>query len=147
VDDDKNIMINQNGLAHPTPRVLFVSSEVFPLAKTGGLADVAGALPAVLSRLGADVRVMLPGYPQALDLARQLDIGCDLPEGRLLAGCMPDSDTPVILFDAPALEAAGFVVRNGPVTGQDRWEEDGGYSPFILAVEIAVEADYRETTS
>lgn len=35
------------------------------------------------------------------------------------------------------LRAAGFVVRNGPVTGQDRWEEDGGYSPFTLAVEIA----------
>ena len=33
--------------------------------------------------------------------------------------------------------AAGFVVRNGPVTGQDRWEEDGGYAPFTLAVEIA----------
>ncbi|HET7306634.1 MAG TPA: glucan 1,4-alpha-glucosidase [Gammaproteobacteria bacterium] len=33
--------------------------------------------------------------------------------------------------------AAGFIVRNGPVTGQDRWEEDGGYSPFTLAVEIA----------
>jgi len=32
--------------------------------------------------------------------------------------------------------AAGFIVRNGPVTGQDRWEEDGGYSPFTLAVEI-----------
>jgi glucoamylase len=34
-------------------------------------------------------------------------------------------------------QAAGFIVRNGPVTGQDRWEEDGGYSPFTLAVEIA----------
>jgi glucoamylase len=33
--------------------------------------------------------------------------------------------------------ASGFLVRNGPVTGQDRWEEDGGYSPFTLAVEIA----------
>ena len=33
--------------------------------------------------------------------------------------------------------AASYVVRNGPVTGQDRWEEDGGYSPFTLAVEIA----------
>jgi glucoamylase len=33
--------------------------------------------------------------------------------------------------------AAGFILRNGPVTGQDRWEEDGGYSPFTLAVEIA----------
>jgi glucoamylase len=38
----------------------------------------------------------------------------------------------------PMIEkAAGFIVRNGPVTGQDRWEEDGGYSPFTLAAEIA----------
>lgn len=33
--------------------------------------------------------------------------------------------------------AAGFIVRNGPVTQQDRWEEDPGYSPFTLAVEIS----------
>jgi glucoamylase len=34
-------------------------------------------------------------------------------------------------------KAAAFVTQNGPVTGQDRWEEDAGYSPFTLAVEIA----------
>lgn len=34
-------------------------------------------------------------------------------------------------------KAAGFIVQNGPVTPQDRWEEDPGYSPFTLAVEIA----------
>ncbi|WP_137387670.1 glucan 1,4-alpha-glucosidase [Rhodoligotrophos defluvii] len=34
-------------------------------------------------------------------------------------------------------KATGYLVRNGPVTGQDRWEEDAGYSPFTLAVEIA----------
>jgi glucoamylase len=33
--------------------------------------------------------------------------------------------------------AAGYVARNGPVTSQDRWEEDAGYSPFTLAVEVA----------
>jgi glucoamylase len=33
--------------------------------------------------------------------------------------------------------AAAFLVRNGPVTQQDRWEEDAGYSPFTLAVEVA----------
>ncbi|RVD53315.1 glucan 1,4-alpha-glucosidase, partial [Mesorhizobium sp. M2D.F.Ca.ET.140.01.1.1] len=38
----------------------------------------------------------------------------------------------------PMIEsAASYVVRNGPVTGEDRWEEDAGYSPFTLAVEIA----------
>jgi glucoamylase len=44
-------------------------------------------------------------------------------------------------------KAAGFIVRNGPVTQQDRWEEDGGYSPFTLAAEIAallVAADVAE---
>jgi glucoamylase len=33
--------------------------------------------------------------------------------------------------------AAGYILRNGPVTQQDRWEEDAGYSPFTLAVEIS----------
>ena len=33
--------------------------------------------------------------------------------------------------------AAGYIVANGPATGEDRWEEDGGYSPFTLAVEIS----------
>ena len=33
--------------------------------------------------------------------------------------------------------AAGYILRNGPVTQQDRWEEDAGYSPFTLAVEVA----------
>jgi starch synthase len=43
-------------------KVLFCASECVPFVKTGGLADVAGALPATLSREGADVRVMLPKY-------------------------------------------------------------------------------------
>jgi starch synthase len=43
-------------------RVLFASSEVAPFAKTGGLADVAGALPKALKALGHDIRVVLPKY-------------------------------------------------------------------------------------
>jgi starch synthase len=43
-------------------RILLVSSEVAPFAKTGGLADVAGALPKALHALGHDVRVVLPKY-------------------------------------------------------------------------------------
>jgi len=42
--------------------VLQVSAEIFPLLKTGGLADVAGALPAALKATGCDVRVLLPGF-------------------------------------------------------------------------------------
>jgi glucoamylase len=46
-------------------------------------------------------------------------------------------------------KAASFILRNGPVTQQDRWEEDGGYSPFTLAVEISAllaAADIAELT-
>ncbi|HYD42245.1 MAG TPA: glycogen/starch synthase, partial [Anaeromyxobacter sp.] len=43
-------------------KILFVSSEVAPFAKSGGLADVAGALPKALRRRGHDVRVVLPLY-------------------------------------------------------------------------------------
>jgi starch synthase len=48
------------------PLVLSVASEVFPLAKTGGLADVAGALPPALAAEGVAVRTLLPGYPGVL---------------------------------------------------------------------------------
>ena len=46
--------------------VLQVSAEIFPLLKTGGLADIAGALPAALRTVGCDVRVVLPGFPAIL---------------------------------------------------------------------------------
>ena len=43
-------------------KVLLASSEIYPLAKTGGLADVAGALPKALKKIGIDVRVIMPKY-------------------------------------------------------------------------------------
>ena len=46
------------------PNVLLASAECAPLSKTGGLADVVGALAPVLAREGHDVRVMLPLYGQ-----------------------------------------------------------------------------------
>lgn len=47
-------------------KVLSVVSEIFPLVKTGGLADVAGALPAALAPHGVEMRTLLPGYPAVL---------------------------------------------------------------------------------
>jgi len=43
----------------------------------------------------------------------------------------------VVRFWPMVKRAASYILCNGPVTGQDRWEEDGGYSPFTIAVEIA----------
>ncbi|MFT4100059.1 MAG: glycogen synthase [Burkholderiaceae bacterium] len=100
--------------ARPT-RILHVAAEAHPLIKTGGLADVAGALPAAQNRLGADARLLLPGYPAVLrELAR---LGPVEPVGTpfgpvfgaarvaLLAGRIPGrrpaGDLPVIAIDAP----------------------------------------------
>jgi len=44
-------------------RVLAVASEIYPLIKTGGLADVVGALPLALKAEQVDTRTLVPGYP------------------------------------------------------------------------------------
>ena len=51
--------------------VLAVASEAYPLLKTGGLADVVGALPAALKNRGIEMRVMLPGYPAVMKALKQ----------------------------------------------------------------------------
>lgn len=52
-------------------------------------------------------------------------------------GALADGDLEKGRFWLMVKQAASFLVRNGPVTQQDRWEEDGGYTPFTLAAEIA----------
>ena len=63
-------------------KVLFCSSEIGPLVKTGGLADVAGALPLALRELGVEVRLAMPGYKTAVSVSSDIEvikIGRDMP--------------------------------------------------------------------
>jgi starch synthase len=89
------------------PAVLFVTSECAPLVKTGGLADVAGALPLALRLAGVDARVLLPGYPAVLaglddatEVAR-IAAFAELPEAHLLAATL--NGVPTWVVRAPSL--------------------------------------------
>ncbi len=90
-------------------RLMFVTSEAYPLAKTGGLGDVSRALPAALQRQGADVRVVMPAYPRALVQLRDpkvvapLDPAFGIGDGILITGMFPDCDLPVYMVSSATL--------------------------------------------
>lgn len=106
---------------HPL-KVLFVTSEIFPLIKTGGLADVSGSLPHALQNLNVDIRVLIPGYPAVLERLINVEkIGNlhDLPfigKAELLIGRIEETNVPVMVVKAanlyerdggPYIDAAG----------------------------------------
>ena len=88
--------------------ILFVTSEMAPWVKTGGLGDVSAALPAALRNAGQDVRVLLPHYPalqaafpQAALVANLPSLAPALPPARLLSA--EASGLPLLLLDCPEL--------------------------------------------
>lgn len=86
--------------------VLSVASEVFPLVKTGGLADVVGALPAALKPHGVAMRVLVPGYPAvmaALAAGKPVHAYPNLFGGkaRIVSGSVHGMD--ILALDAPHL--------------------------------------------
>jgi starch synthase len=92
-------------------RVLHVAAELYPLVKTGGLADVTGALPAAQAALGLDVRVLLPGLPgvcagmPALQEVAHIGSAFGAARVALLQGRLPGSDVTAYVIDAPWLYA------------------------------------------
>jgi len=87
--------------------VLSITPECYPLVKTGGLADVAGALPLALGAMGVQTRVLLPGYPgvreQLLDTHRATALpGLFGGDGALVEGTTAGG-LPVLLVEAPHL--------------------------------------------
>ncbi len=114
-------------------RVLVAASEVAGFAKTGGLADVAAALPAALARHGHQVAIMMPYYNAVRRAAvpvERTDIVLPVPVGGRVLACrlfrskLPNSDVPVYL-----VEHQPFFERDDPAKGRSLYQQSmwGGY--------------------
>ena len=123
-------------------KVLSVASECVPFVKTGGLADVVGALPGALAPLGVEVRVLMPGYP-AMKAALSEDAKTHelgrLPGGRARLISGPANGIDVMVLDSPRL----FDRPGNPYLGPDGkdWPDNHlRYGAFCrLAAQIATE--------
>jgi starch synthase len=121
-----------------TLRVLSVASEVYPLVKTGGLADVAGALPLALAAERVQVTTLVPGYPAVLAALEASEAVADLEPllgvpGRLLGARAAGLD--LLVIDAPSL----FARPGNPYLGPDGrdWPDNG--ERFAALAQVAAE--------
>jgi len=102
-------------------RILFAASEIYPLIKTGGLADVAGALPVALRAKGHDVKLIMPAYKGILEkvepIHKKTNLGNPFGVGDLilLETRIIENDTPIFLLQCQAL----FERDAGPYVDQD----------------------------
>jgi len=121
--------------------VLFATSEAYPLIKTGGLADVSGALPAALTRLGVDVRLVLPRYgdlalreDQITEHVARLDVLGQPVD--ILQTAMPDSGVTVYLVDHPTFSAR----QGNPYMGPDgnSWHDNPDRFALFARAAVAV---------
>ncbi|MGI9133643.1 MAG: glycogen synthase GlgA [Rhodoferax sp.] len=115
-------------------KVLHAAAEVFPLVKTGGLADVLGALPQALAAAGADVRLVLPGLPAIQRGLQQRHLVCTIGavfgagQVRLWLGTLADSGVTAYVVDAPYL----YQREGGPYQAADGSEWPDNVQRFAL---------------
>jgi starch synthase len=107
-------------------RVLSVASEIYPIIKTGGLADVAGALPIALAAEGVEMHILAPGYPAVMDSLTEAQELFEWPmffggPTRLVAGSY--GDLKLLAVDAPHL----FARPGNPYLSPDGkdWPDNG----------------------
>lgn len=123
-----------SNVGSPVMKVLHVAAEVYPLVKTGGLADVVAALPVALAAQGADVRLLLPGLPPVLDAVQGVRTVIEVGNCfgawrvRLLLGRMPGTGLPVYVVDAPYL----YRRAGGPYQDRDGDEWPDNLQRFAL---------------
>lgn len=106
-------------------KVAFVASEVVPFAKTGGLADVAGALPVELKKSGVDIKVFMPKYYSVDERKFKLNydhyigemwvrVGGEPQQVNVFTGFLPNSDVEVYFIDSPRYFHRSSIYTNDP---------------------------------
>ena len=123
-------------------RVLSVASELHPLIKTGGLADVVGALPLALAQQDVAVRSLLPAYPQVLRAVGKAKSVLSYKAlfggpAKLLAAKLNGLD--LLLLDSPSLFGNRDGGPYGDMTGHD-WADNWRRFAALSAVAADVAA-------
>lgn len=123
-------------------KILFVASECAPFVKTGGLADVIGAVPKALAELGVAARVMLPAYPALADVVATGETVWETKElhggGARLVACRAEG-LDLLLLEAPHLFNRPGNIYLGP-DGQD-WPDNAQRFAALsyVAAEVAIQ--------
>jgi len=129
-------------------QVLSVASEIFPLVKTGGLADVVGALPPALAGHGVAMRTLVPGYPVVMSAFRKKKAALTYPSlqgGKASVHAATVEGLDLLVIDAPHL----FDRPGGPysdVGGRDwpdNWRRYAALGKVAGDIAAGVIAGYR----
>lgn len=123
-------------------KILYLSSEAFPLIKTGGLADVAGSLPRALLNLSQDIHLLLPAYPEVMSNIKKRKVIASTSyynqSVNIIETRLPGSNVVAWLVDC----AAAFNRRGGPYADHhgQAWEDNSlRFAIFCYAaVDIAL---------
>ena len=126
-------------------KILFATSEVHPLTKTGGLADVSASLPIALKEHGQDVRILMPAYRKCLQQLEHVETvatikldGYHLPVD-ILQAALPESDVLLWLLHSPH----HFDREGGPYStpaGQD-WDDNAARFALLSRAAVAIAAN------
>ncbi|HEV2971867.1 MAG TPA: glycogen synthase GlgA [Pirellulales bacterium] len=122
-------------------KILLAASEAVPFAKTGGLADVCGALPTTLAKLGHKTALIMPAYRQVLEGGYGLErlgvelaipIGRKTVSGRLLKSRLPGSDVPAYFVEQPQYFDRDHLYGNSNQDYRDNCERYVFFSRAVL---------------
>jgi starch synthase len=120
-------------------KVLAAASEIYPLVKTGGLADVVGALPPALAALGVETRTLVPGYPAVTARlsrrAKPLAVYGDLFGGKASLKALKAEGLDLIVLEAPHL----YDRHGGPYVDPTGIDWPDNFSRFAALARVAAD--------